>query len=455
MNSIFWFRNDLRLGDNRALTNALKAQNCYLIYIYDVAKQKEMGAAQKVWLDKSLTSLNEDITNKGGKLNIFVGDPIKIISEIVEKHNINEVFWNRRYYLDGVNKDKEIKENLKAKNVTASSYKSTMLTKEPWEILNKQGNPYKVFTPYYKAVRSLVDIDSIPSAQSLKNTNFNISSQVSNNLELTPQNLAWPQEMLSYWDAGEKNGLCRLQDFTESEIEDYPQNRDLMAKDGTSKLSIYLPLGQISTQIIVNQLLNIEPSQANEAFLRQVIWREFANYLLWHFQNLPTDNFNDKFSQFKWLNNEQHFQKWQQGQTGYPIVDAGMRELWQTGYMHNRVRMVVGSFLTKHLLIDWQLGEKWFWDTLIDADIAVNPVSWQWVSGCGVDAAPYFRVFNPWLQSQKFDPKAEYIKKWVPELRDVSASNIHNPKKISGYIEPIIDHDFARRRALDEYQKIK
>ncbi len=453
--SLFWFRDDLRLSNNAGLYYALQAEKCYLVYIYDQARQKKLGSAQKVLLEQNLLLLQKDIESKGGKLNICTGDPVELIPDIVTKNTITQVYWNRRYYAEGVEKDKTIKSILTNKQIIVHSFKSTMLEKEPWQILNKQGSPYKVFTPYYNAVRSLVGSQKYSTPEDLNNSQFSVSKLAIQDLNLTPKQLNWPSDMLSHWQPGEVGALSQLETFVEENLYGYPKNRDMMAENGTSKLSLYLPLGQISTQTIANHLLSLEPSQAIEVYMRQLIWREFSYYLLWHFPELANQNFNKKFNPFNWLNNEDHLKKWQQGETGYPLIDAGMRELWQTGYMHNRVRMVVGSFLTKHLLIDWRLGEKWFWDTLIDADIAVNPASWQWVSGCGVDAAPYFRIFNPWLQSKKFDPQAEYIKHWVPELQKITAQNIHDPKKMQGYIEPIIDHDFARQRALDEYQKIK
>jgi deoxyribodipyrimidine photo-lyase len=261
---------------------------------------------------------------------------------------------------------------------------------------------------------------------------------------------------MKYWSISEESAYQKMADFIDYKLHDYPTKRDFMAEKATSGLSPYLCHGQISLATIIDALYDVKQENAKEAFIRQLIWREFNYYSLWHFPDMQHRNFNAKFDHFHWENNEHQLKLWQNGQTGYPIVDAGMRQLYETGYMHNRVRMIVGSFLTKHLLIDWRYGKKWFWYTLLDGDSAVNAYNWQWVAGCGVDPSPFFRVFNPWLQARKFDPEADYIKYWVPELKQLSKSIIHKPEKLKKhYFEPLVQHQYARTRALARFKQIK
>ena len=458
MKTLFWFRNDLRLQNNQALSAALKSEKCYLVYIYDTSQNKPLAAAQNAWLHHSLKKLQLDIEKLDGKLNVKRGCPDQVILDIVQEKNIDAVFWNQRFLISEVERDNVLIKKLKQLTVRVNVVNANIFSLKPDQILNKQGQPYKVFTYYYKFARQHLQQTGYSSPETLVNTLLldDQSSQI-NALKVIPdKGNFWVDKVLSNWSIGETAAFKQLDQFLLEKLDDYSKKRDNIDQQATSVLSVHLAFGEIDVVTIINELLNQPQTSAVEAYIRQLIWREFSYYLMWHFPKISTKNFNSKFDSFSWENNPEMLKKWQQGKTGYPIVDAGMQELWQTGYMHNRVRMIVASFLTKHLLIDWRCGENWFWDTLIDADPAVNPVSWQWVAGSGADAAPYFRIFNPWLQARKFDPEANYIKKWLPQLRSYSATDIHNPKKRkNNYFTPIVDHDFARKRALEKYKAIK
>jgi deoxyribodipyrimidine photo-lyase len=427
---ILWFRNDLRLNDNPAL-HAAAATGAPIIplYIFDDA---HMGAASKWWLHHSLKSLDAPIVTRKG-------DALKILRDIIKETGATQVFWNRLYEPNAIVRDTKIKSALD----NAQSFKGNILI-EPWDI-----KPYKVFTPFYKACLERENIfgDVLGIPHKIK-----WAAVPSDDLDLLPR-IPWDKRF--DWTPGENGAHARAQHFIEDIMPGYKTGRDYPAKDDTSRLSPHLHFGEISVREL---WFMAAPHTGARDFMRELAWREFSMHLLYHNPKMPTQPLQVKFEKFPWQRNKTHLRAWQRGLTGYPIVDAGMRQLWQTGWMHNRVRMIVGSFLVKHLLQPWQDGEAWFWDCLVDADLANNAASWQWIAGCGADAAPYFRVFNPILQGDKFDPTGAYVRNFVPELKDVPDKFIHKPWE-SGlkldYPAPIIDHAAGRVRALEAFASIK
>lgn len=464
--ALVWFRRDLRLNDNPAFIDACSNHQFVIpLYIYD-EKTTVLGGAQAWWLHHSLTSLTDSLAQLGLNLILHKGDPLEIILELVKNTSVSSVYWNRCYEPAVIARDKKIKSTLLEQGIEVQSSNGSVLH-EPWTIKNKSGDYFKVFTPYWKHCKQTLHIQ--PS-QFLENRPAAITVQSDTLLKwnLLPT-INWAARFNDYWTPGEKGAQHKLQEFIEYQLNGYKKNRDFPIKNATSRLSPHLHFGEISPWTVLRaiELAKLDPDcdlASAEHFLSELGWREFSIYLLYHFPKLPSENFRNEFDAFPWHNDEQLLSCWQKGLTGYPIIDAGMRELWVTGYMHNRVRMIVASFLTKGVLIDWRLGADWFLDTLVDADLANNSASWQWVAGCGADAAPYFRIFNPVLQSQKFDPDGSYIRHWVPELSQLDSQSIHAPwesKECNGiylysnYPEPIINHHEARVRALNYYNQLK
>jgi deoxyribodipyrimidine photo-lyase len=349
------------------------------------------------------------------------------------------VFWNRRYEPAVIGRDREIKTTLRSSGIAVETFNANLLF-EPWTIQNQSGQPFKVFTPFWRACSA----KSIPEAQG-DITLPPPSSKWPHSLKISDLGLEpvvdWAAEFLKVWQPGEAGAHRELKRFLNEGLRSYTKDRDKPALDGTSRLSPHLHFGEISPGEVWRAVTGMaaEYPTAAEAYLRQLIWREFAHHLLYHFPETTDQPLRPEFAAFPWRHDERQFKAWTQGRTGYPLVDAGMRQLWQSGWMHNRVRMMAASFLVKDLLIPWQHGAAWFWDTLVDADLANNTLGWQWVAGCGADAAPYFRIFNPALQASKFDPDRAYVKRWIPELAT------------GNYPEPIIDHTVARQRALDAF----
>ena len=465
--TIVWLRNDLRLEDNPALHHAneyAKKNNSQISIIYILEDfsclSTDLGSASKWWLYNSLKKFNENfsknlIQKNDFNINLFKGDPEKIFSDLIKKFKINGIFWNRRYEAKCVERDTKIKSKFKTLNINVQTYNGKVLV-EPWNIKGKQNQNLKVFTPYKN---SLLGNHIIP--QSLPVTKINYHYKISSSLKLSELNLIssnWMKKFDGIWHVGEKAALTKLEKFISNSIDDYDQGRNFPFKDGTSKLSPHLHFGEISPVKIWNMTCdhqNYEKiSNGRKVFLSEIIWREFAVNLMFLYPNLDKENIKENFDHFQWDDNEENFKAWTKGNTGYPIVDAAMKELWNTGWMHNRSRMITASFLTKHLLIPWQWGANWFHDTLLDSDFASNYASWQWVAGCGADAAPYFRIFNPLTQSSKFDPSGIYIKKYLPELKNLDSREIHSPSKNS-YKSMIVDHKFARERALETYSNLR
>lgn len=464
-NILFWFRQDLRITDNPALNEASKQGNVFPIYILDDHNPKDfkMGSASRCWLHYSLQDLDRNLKNN---LNYFMGNPQDIILDLVKKHSIDSVIWNRCYEPWQVSRDKKIKMKLKSINVNVKTFNGSLLW-EPWDILKKDGTPYKVFTPFYKKGCQSLPSPKVPlnKPYKLETKRIPFNNTTVKSLNLLPKH-SWHEKIKDSWSFGEANAKKRLQAFLRSGIHDYKEGRNYPNKNNVSLLSSHIHFGEISPNQIwhsVNKFSNIN----SDHFLSELGWREFSYNLLFHFPDLPNKNLQPKFNKFKWNKSNKLLKSWQQGKTGYPLIDAGMRELWQTGYMHNRIRMVVASFLVKNLLLHWKHGEKWFWDCLVDADLANNCASWQWVAGCGADAAPYFRIFNPVLQSKKFDADAFYIRKWVPEIAKLPTKFIHSPWEASElelaasgvklgktYPFPIVDLKSSRDAALKAYNML-
>ncbi|VEB33602.1 cryptochrome/photolyase family protein [Legionella cherrii] len=464
--ALVWFRYDLRLNDNPAFIEACSRHQFVIpLYIYD-AQNSVLGGAQAWWLHHSLTSLSNSLAKLGLNLILRKGDPLEIILDLIKNISVSSVYWNRCYEPAAILRDKKIKATLLEQGIEVLSFNGSVLH-EPWTIKNKNGDYFKVFTPYWNHCKQNLNIQAAMHLEH-RPAGIEVNSDKLLEWKLLPT-INWAARFREYWTPGEEGAQQKLLEFIEHQLDDYKKNRDFPIKNATSRLSPHLHFGEISPWTIVRaiELAKLAPKcdlSSADHFLSELGWREFSVYLLYHFPRLPSENFRNEFDAFPWHNDEKLLACWQKGLTGYPIIDAGMRELWATGYMHNRVRMIAASFLTKGLLIDWRLGADWFLDTLVDADLANNSASWQWVAGSGADAAPYFRIFNPVLQSQKFDADGSYIRQWVPELAQLKSQSIHAPwesidsEKIyrtTNYPMPIINHHEARTRALNYYNQLK
>jgi len=465
---IMWFRQDLRLGDNPALLAAIEQGRVLPLFILDEGEDWAPGAASRWWLHHSLSALNESLQ---GNLWVLKGDAGQLLPQFAKDHGASHVFWNRCYEPSRIARDSLLKQTLKEIEITPGSYNGSLIW-EPWENLKKDGTPYKVFTPFYKYAISN-NPPAPPSHISIQNLDSVECRQDADRIErlgLLPK-INWYEEMTATWQPGETGARQKLEHFIENGLHDYRKGRDFPAKRSVSMLSPHLHFGEISPREAaqaVKQAGEIDTNEEQaEHFVRELIWREFSYYSLYHFPHLCRENIKAQFNRFPWAADEASLLLWQKGQTGFPLIDAGMRELWQTGYMHNRVRMIVGSFLVKNLMIHWLEGARWFWDCLVDADLANNSCSWQWVAGSGADAAPYFRIFNPVTQSQRFDPEGSYIRKYVPELAGLSNKAIHDPSSVTqeelqqagvilgeNYPRAIVDLKESRVRALDAYKSL-
>lgn len=468
---IVWFRQDLRVRDNPAFIAASElGQPVLPIYILDDenAGAWKMGAASRVWLYHSLRSLNQSLDKN---LCVYHGDAETIIQDIIKDTGAESIYWNRCYEPWRIARDKNIKLTLREKNIDAQSFNGSLLF-EPHAVLKEDGTPYKVFTPFYR--KGCLERNAEPSHP--RPVPQNVQYYTGQNkididdLKLLPT-IPWDKTMTEEWLIGEGGAQKRLSEFLESGLNGYKEGRNYPAKNNVSRLSPYLHFGEISPRDVWHRAKAVIVAQGLENdgdhFLSEIGWREFSNTLLYHFPDLPRENLQKKFDHFPWREDPKALKAWQKGMTGYPIIDAGMRELWQTGYMHNRVRMIVGSFLVKNLLLHWHYGEDWFWDTLVDADLANNSASWQWIAGCGADAAPYFRVFNPVTQGQKFDKHGEYIRQYVPEIATLPDKYLNCPWDApqdilnhcgvtlgETYPKPIVDLKASRTCALDAFKKI-
>lgn len=477
---LHWFRDDLRLADNPALHAAAEDGEVLCLFILDEGgNRRPLGGAARWWLSRSLAQMSESLRAKGGELVLMRGDPATILPDVVEGAGITHVTWTRRYEAAAITLDKRIKETLSDAGVTVTSCNGHLLN-EPWELVSKAGQPMKVFTPYWRAARERGEPGqplAAPARVSPLKLPKALASQALDlaDLGLEPQKPDWAGGMREAWTPGEAGAQAQLEDFIGDGLAGYAEDRNRPDKRSTSRLSPHLRFGEISPRQIWHALaMARETGEAagsdkdTEKFLSELGWREFSYHLLFHNPELASQNYDSRFDAFPWHRDDEALRRWQRGRTGVPLVDAGLRELWTTGWMHNRVRMVVASFLIKHLLQDWRAGEDWFWDTLVDADPANNAASWQWVAGSGADAAPYFRVFNPVTQGETWDPKGDYVRRWVPEIAALPDSLLHQPweakeaeLRAAGitlgetYPEPMVDLAFGRQRALEAFAAIK
>lgn len=460
--TLMWFRRDLRLADNPALAAAAKRGRVVPVFIWspDEDDRWKPGAASRWWLHHSLCSLRDDLAGRGHSLVIRRGRSLDVLRDLVRETGATSVHWNRCYEPDAIARDSEIKRALRDDaGIEATSFNGSLLH-EPWAVLTKTEKPYQVFTPYYRTCLDKGEPESPMARPNFKSQFPNLKSLGVEDLDLLPK-IKWDAGFHSTWKPGEAGVQKHLARFIASAAVDYPRGRDLPAHAGTSRLSPHLHFGEISPRQIWHAT-KVAHGKLAEPYQRQLVWREFAHQLLYHFPHTSDHPLRGEFRKFPWARDDAALKRWQKGTTGYPIVDAGMRELWATGWMHNRVRMIVASFLVKHLLIPWQHGAAWFWDTLVDADLANNSLGWQWAAGCGADAAPYFRIFNPSLQGEKFDSQGEYIRRWVPELRSWPDEWLHHAakatdaaRKSAGYPPPIIAHEKARARALAAWRDLR
>ncbi|WP_420409545.1 cryptochrome/photolyase family protein [Hoeflea sp.] len=470
--AIMWFRSDLRTDDNAALHAASLHTSVLPVFIRDTANgERETGGAHDWWLHHSLERLQENMDRLGAPLVLLSGNPEELIPQLVKSSCASAVYWNRRYDPAFQSLDSRIKKDLQSDGIEVESFAGQLLH-EPTKVRTSGDTYYKVYSPFWRAIEDTVEdrqpapapekfnpVDTLPESEKLEDWN------------LLPTKPDWAGGLRETWTPGEKGAHERLEEFLSGAINGYANDRDLPGVESTSRLSPHLAHGEITPAQIIQALAESDTDASSKdrtVFRKEIGWREFSYHLLVNEPELPQVNHNSRFDDFPWNEDDEGLAAWQKGMTGYPIVDAGMRELWRTGWMHNRVRMVTASFLTKHLMIDWRHGERWFWDTLVDADPASNTASWQWVAGSGADAAPYFRIFNPIIQGEKFDPDGDYVRLNVPELAEMPSKYIHKPwdapedvlskagvRLGDTYPHPIVDHQKARQRALDAYDKIK
>lgn len=469
MTALLWFRQDLRLSDNPAATQAARQGPVVPVYILDDSSDagaRSLGGASRWWLHHSLSALRESL----GGLVLCRGNPREILPALAQQTGAGQVYWNRCYEPWAVTRDGALKSALRHEGLEVESFNSALLH-EPWELKTGAGAPYKVYTPYWRAALRLAAPPAQPAAR-LTLANLRGLGEKLDDWGLLPRHPNWAALFERSWKAGEAAARERLRDFLKSGLSGYATLRDWPDCPNVSRLSPHLHWGEISPRQIwaaTQAHLSKAPRLKADAdkFLAELGWREFAYHLLYHFPDTPRLNWKREFDAYPWQNNPRLLRAWQTGQTGYPLVDAGLRELWATGYMHNRVRLVAASFLIKHLRIDWREGERWFWDTLVDADLANNVAGWQWVAGSGADASPYFRVFNPIEQGRKFDPDGHYVRRWCPQLAQLPDRYLHAPFEAPAdmlaaagvrlgvsYPTPVVEHAAARAAALAGYARV-
>ena len=464
--AIVWFRQDLRLHDNPALSLAAAAGRILPIYILDdeTAGRHRIGGVARWWLHHSLASLDAAL---GGGLQLYRGRADEIIADLLERHDTSGVYWNRCYEPWRINRDSAIKTMLTEKGIPVHSENGSLLW-EPWQVLKADGTPYRVFTPFFRkgCLQAAPPRPPVAPSKTLE-TVTDPDALTLDDLRLLPE-IRWDRKLGAHWRVGEAGARAQLERFLDDGLAGYREGRDFPARGNVSRLSPHLHFGEISPHQVWHAVSAGPADPDRDHFRFELGWREFSYSLLYHFPDLPEENLQPSFSAFPWEEDAAALDAWRHGRTGIPIVDAGMREMWQTGYMHNRLRMIVGSFLVKNLLQHWRFGERWFYDCLVDADLANNSAGWQWIAGCGADAAPYFRIFNPVTQGRKFDPDGSYTRRFVPELAALPDAFLFNPWEApesvlrkSGirlgetYPVPIVDLKASRERALAAFQSMK
>jgi deoxyribodipyrimidine photo-lyase len=469
--TLVWLRQDLRIADHPALAAAVARGAIVPVYIWAPEEEGPWapGGASRWWLHHSLASLTDQMKSLGARLVIRRGPSLATLQELLDETGADAVMWCRRYEPASIERDKALKAALASAGVRAESFNGSLLH-EPWTIATKQGAPYQVFTPFWKACQATrIDREPTSAPRALPAPQRWPKSLPLDELGLLPT-IPWDRQFYDAWNPGAPAAEQKLREFVAKRLASYKDNRNRLDDEGFSRLSPHLHFGELSPRQVwaaVSQLAN--PQTASGAsFLSEIGWREFAHHLLYHFPHTAEQPLRDAFRNMSWSRSSPRLIRWQRGQTGYPFVDAAMRELWATGFMPNRARMIVASFLCKDLLIKWQAGAKWFWDTLVDADLANNTLNWQWTAGCGADAAPFFRVFNPVSQAEQFDPQGDYIRRWVPELKHLPTPWIFKPHEAPNnvladlhirigrtYPKPLVDHAAAREAALAAFAKIR
>ncbi len=459
---LVWLKDDFRLKKNYALIEATKNHDQVVVFYLYKKQIMDNQEAQKWWISKSLSHFKKTLTNFNVSLEILKVDSYEsFFKNLFFKKNFS-IYWNKTYEPNYLKFDEYLKKNFKINNINFNIFKGNILN-EFDEIKKNDGTPFRVFTPFWRNAEKFY-FEKIPKKEKkisrcIKKRSF--FENTINESEIYPKK-KWYKKFENYWEPSEDSALKELKNFINTKVLNYSEARNFPNKIGTSKLSPFIKHGQLHVETIWEECIKFKKGGVNK-FLSEIGWREFNHSLINHFPYMLKNNYSKKFDKFPWQKNLKFLQAWKKGITGYPIVDAGMRELHSTGWMHNRVRMIVGSFLVKHLLINWKEGEKHFKNCLLDYNEANNVSGWQWVAGCGADAAPYFRIFNPILQGEKFDKEGDYVKKWVPELKDIPKKYLHKPWELKNdsilklgveYPNPIVIHDEARRKALDAFKKI-
>jgi deoxyribodipyrimidine photo-lyase len=474
--SIVWFRQDFRLADNPALVAAVNRGAIIPVFIHAPEEEAPWppGSASKWWLHQSLAALAARLRERGSRLVIRRGPTLESLRALVKETGATAVFWNRRYEPAVMARDAKVNAALRGEGLKVESFNAALLH-EPWMIRNQSDKPFQVFTPFWKNCRNEpAPAEPLPAPKKIPAPAKWPRSLALDELGLEPK-INWSGGLRAAWQPGEAGATANLRRFLARAFDDYTGQRNRPDVIGTSRLSPHLHFGEIGPRQVWHDLRRLAAKRGlpvaqwrDSQFLAELGWREFAHHLLFHFPHTPAEPLRPAFKKFPWRKNPARLRAWQTGRTGYPVVDAGMRELWATGWMHNRVRMIAASFLVKDLLISWSEGARWFWDTLVDADLAQNTLGWQWTAGCGADAAPYFRVFNPIRQGEKFDPQGNYVRKWCPELAKLPDEWIHQPhlapREILSaarirpgrtYPEPIVNHAPAREAALKAFARAK